>query len=59
MKLLISILTIAGLIIGLISIVVRAIESIYQLSQTIDLSSYAKIKQFLVNFFTVETYPTK
>jgi hypothetical protein len=59
MNLLISILTIAGLVIGLISIIVRAIESIYQLSQTIDLSTWAKVKQVLVNFFKVETYPTK
>jgi len=53
------ILSLITAIIGLISVTARAIESIYQLSQTPNLNTIGKIWQVLKNFFTLETYGAK
>ena len=43
-------------IVGLVSVLVRAIESIYQLRKTPDLNTAQKVWQMMVNFFKVEKY---
>jgi uncharacterized membrane protein YjfL (UPF0719 family) len=52
----IDLLALLGAILGLISILVRAVESIYQLSRTPDLNTWGKCVQVIKNFFTIEKY---
>lgn len=51
-----NVILLASAIIGLISVIARAVESIYQLRQKPELSTVGKIWQVLKNFFTMETY---
>lgn len=51
-----NIILIVSAVIGLISVLARAIEAVYQLSQTPNLNTAQKCWQVIKNFFTVETY---
>ena len=51
-----QIVLIVSAVIGVVSVLVRAIESIYQLRKTPDLNTAQKVWQMLVNFFKVEKY---
>jgi hypothetical protein len=53
------IIALIGAVIGLISVIVRAVEAIYQLEQTPGLSTIQQCWQVLKNFFTIETYSKK
>ena len=43
-------------VLGLVLILVRVVESINELSKTPELSTYKKVWQVIVNFFTLEKY---
>jgi hypothetical protein len=51
-----QIILIVSALLGMVSVLVRAIESIYQLRQKSELSTAQKCWQVLVNFFKVEKY---
>ena len=52
----IYIVTLVTAVLGLVSMAVRALEGIYQLSQKPGLNTFQKCWQVIKNFFTVETY---
>lgn len=56
LKLLLLILEVLAAAILLFPYVARAIESIYQLSQTPNLNTIQKCWQIVKNFFTIEKY---
>ena len=56
MKLSINTILLVSAIIGLISVLARALEAIWQLEQTPKLSTLKACWQVIKNFFTLETY---
>jgi hypothetical protein len=52
----IDIVMLVSAVLGLVAIVVRAVESIYQLSQTPGLNTIGKCIQVVKNFFKIERY---
>ena len=56
MKLLIDSFVLIGVIAVTFASIARCIEAWYQLSQTPNLATWASIKQWFKNFFSVEKY---
>jgi hypothetical protein len=51
-----NIILIISALLNLTLVLKNVVESVYQLSQTPNLSTFGKCKQVVINFFTTETY---